>query len=141
MNIKLYNTKDSNNTINKKLEGEVSFEIAFKDTANVVSPIVKLTSDTPILYNYAYIEEFDRYYFVNNINIMPNKIYILSLECDVLESFKEDILNSYGVISRREDGNKYYDSGYSSEVRKEVDIYKSDRVVELIDNSILVTIK
>lgn len=142
MEIKLYNTKDSNNTINKTLTDEVVFDITFKDTANVINPIVKINSEIPLLYNYAYIENFGRYYFINNINVMPNKIYILSLECDVLESFKEDILNSKGVVSRRKDGNKYFNSGVSnSEVRKEVEIYRSELEVGLRDSTILVCIK
>lgn len=141
MEIKLYNTIDSNNVIGKVLTDEHLFEITFKGSANITQPIVKITSSTPILYNYAYIENFGRYYYIQSINVEPNGMFILSLECDVLESFKTDILSSEGVITRNTEGNKYFGVGYDNEVRKEVDIYKNDKVVKYRDSTILVAIK
>lgn len=141
MEIKLYNTIDSNNVIGKELTDEVSYEITFKGSANVTQPIVKISSKTPILYNYAYIENFGRYYYIQSISVEPNGMFILSLECDVLESFKEDILSSNGLISRNKDGNKYFNMGYQNEVRKEVDIYRSEDSVPLLTSTILVGIK
>lgn len=141
MILKLYNTSDSNNTIGKTLIDEETFDITFKDTFDIISPIVRLKSDTPILKNYAYIPEFDRYYFITSIQIQPNKIYELFLECDVLESFKEDILNSYGLVTRCTEGNKFFDSGYNSEVRKQVYVHHSEITPDYKNEIILVTIK
>ena len=141
MILKLYNTTDSNNTIGKTLTDEEIFNITFKDTFDIVNPIVRLKSDTPILKNYAYIPEFDRYYFITSIQIEPNKIYELFLECDVLETYKEDILASTGLVTRAGEGNKFYDGGLNSEVRKEVDIYESVLETDYGNSIILVTIK
>lgn len=141
MEIKLYNTIDSNNVIGKVLTDEVDYEITFKGSANVTQPIVKISSRTPILYNYAYIENFGRYYYIQSISVEPNGMFILSLECDVLESFKADILSSEGKITRNTDGNKYFGVGYDSEVRREVDIYENDTKIKYRDSTILVAIK
>lgn len=142
MIIKFYNTTNANNVINKILENETEFEIQLKDTTNVKTPKIILRSDTPINFNYAYIEKFKRYYFVDSIELYPNKIYNIYLHCDVLETYKDDILKCEGNITQQKQNvNNYYDSGYKTEVRKEVDIYKSD--VTLSDEettNILVTI-
>ena len=140
MILKLYNTSDSNNTIGKTLQDEETYDITFKDTFDILNPVILLKSSTPILKNYAYIPEFSRYYFITSIQIQPNKIYRLYLECDVLESFKNDILASYGLVTRTTEGNKFFDGGLNSEVRKEVDRWELVGDVQLNESIILITI-
>lgn len=95
MLVKFYNTNSSNNTINKILTDETTYNIKFKNVADFLKPTIELKSETIFNYNYCYIEDFKRYYFVENIEVKPNKIYTIDLNVDVLESFKDDILNSY----------------------------------------------
>lgn len=142
MLMKMYDTKSSNNVINKVLENEHEFDIKFKDKTDIVNPVVILSSKTLILSNYAYIPDFNRYYFVDKIELFPNSIYHITLRCDVLESFKDEILASSGFINQQtKNVNKYYNSNYQSEVRKEVDLYKSDVSIDTnIKSTILVTI-
>lgn len=141
MILKLFNTTDSNNTIGKTLINEQTFDITFKETFDIINPIVMLKSDVPILKNYAYIPEFGRYYFITSIQIQSNKIYKLFLECDVLESFKSDILASKGLVTRSIEGNRFFDGGLNSEVRKEVEVYESELELEFVSEIVLVTIK
>lgn len=142
MLIKMYDTKSSNNVINKVLENEISFDMKFKDKTDIVNPVVILHSDTLILSNYAYIPDFHRYYFVDKIELFPNSIYNITLRCDVLESFKDEILASSGFVNQQTNNvNKYYNSNYQSEVRKEVDLYKSNVTIDTdVKETILVTI-
>ena len=140
MIIKLFNTTDSNNTIGKTLTDEQTFDITFKDTFDIVNPIVLLKSDVPIIKNYAYIPEFGRYYFITSIQIQPNKIYRLYLECDVLETYKDDILTSKGLVTRAGEGNRFFDGGLNSEVRKEVDRWELVGDAQLGESIILVTL-
>ena len=142
MLMKMYDTKSSNNTINKVLENEHEFDIKFKDKTDIVNPVVILHSSTLILSNYAYIPDFHRYYFVDKIELFPNSVYNITLRCDVLESFKDDILASSGFINQQSQNvNKYYNSNYQSEVRKEVDLYKSNVTIPIdVKSTILVTI-
>lgn len=141
MIVELYNTKDSNNVINKTKTDLTSYDIKFKDVADIQNPTIILRSETPIKNNYAYIPDFDRYYFIDSINIQPNNIYHLNLTVDVLESFKDDILNSSGTITRKENSNKYYDNDYMNEIRKEHLIYKSDVQLELENNILMVVLE
>lgn len=141
MIMKMYNTSDSNNTINKTLANETEFNIKLKGDTSITRPVVVLHSNSIILFNYVYIPEFNRYYFVDKIELFPNGIYNISLKVDVLESFKNDIKNSRGLISKQTNINNYYNDSYESEIKKEVDLYKSNVTFDLNKKSkILVTI-
>lgn len=141
MVIKLYKTTDTNNTINKTLTNETEYTIKFKGIADIKNPVVLLTSESFLNFNYAYIPDFERFYFINNIEINPNKIYTLNLSVDVLESFKNDILASKGMITKQTNINNYYNDSYESEIKKQVDIYKSTVTFDLESkDKVLVTI-
>lgn len=141
MLLKLYNTNSETNRINKVLTDETEFDVRLKDKSSVVNPVLVLKSETYINFNYAYIPKFQRYYFVDDISVFPNKMYLLTLRCDVLTSFKDDILKSYARIVEQTNSNAYYDSNLKSEVRKEVDTYMSNVSFDLTaDSLVLVTI-
>ena len=141
MLLKLYNTNSETNRINKVLTDETEFDVRLKDKSSVVNPVLVLKSETYINFNYAYIPKFQRYYVVDDISVFPNKIYLLTLRCDVLTSFKDDILKSYARIVEQTNSNAYYDSNLKSEVRKEVDTYMSNVSFDLTaDSMVLVTI-
>lgn len=140
MKIYLYNTKSSNNTLDKVLENETEFDIKFKAQASRTQPTVVLHSETMIDFNYAHIPDFNRYYFIENVEVTPNKIYLISLRCDVLESFKEDIKKSSGYINQQTTYNKYFNSDFQTEVKKEVDVIKSNVTFECEKTTILCTI-
>lgn len=137
---KTYNTNDSTNTINKTLNFVADIDVKFKEEVNIYSPSIMLKYDDLINFNYMYIDKFKRYYFIEDVEVFPNKIYKLSLKCDVLMSFKDDILNSYGNITSQTNYNDYYNFDYSSEVRKETNIYNSDVELDTIKSTILCTI-
>ena len=120
MKIILYKTSDGESIINKLLTNNTEFNIKIKKNTDITKPEIILRSDVYIDFNYAYIPKFGRYYFIKNKEVFPNKIYKLNLECDVLESFKEDILSSTATIIKSNSGNNYIDDGYTKEVRKEV---------------------
>ena len=130
MEIKLYITEDSDTVMNKDLTLIATFDIQMRDTQNVSAPILILGEIEGVdlkTVNYAYIDEFKRYYFIRTITVGQNNIYTLSMECDVIETYKEDILNSSALISRRVAAGDYGDMAVSSEVRKEVEVFKSNR--------------
>ena len=138
MKIILYNTTDNNNVINKVLRDSTEFDIKFKDKTDIMKPVVLLHSETDVNFNYAYMENFKRFYFIESIEIFPNNIYSLSLTCDVLESFKDEILKSNGYISQQNENiNPYYNTDYETEVKKEVDLYESDTEINVDEKSII----
>ncbi len=137
---KTYKTNDSTNTINKTLNFISDIDVKFKEEVNIYNPNIILKYDDLINFNYIYIDKFRRYYFIEDVEVFPNKIYRISLKCDVLMSFKDDILASYGNITSQTNYNDYYNFNYASEVRKETNIYNSNVILEDVKTTILSTI-
>lgn len=138
MIVYLYNTEDDNNVLEKNLTDEKVYNnIRLKTPVDIIRPSLIIESDEFLLYNYAYIPEFKRYYFIENITNQSNKRYLLDLKVDVLMSFKNDILNAKGLILEDKNGNKFIDRNKETELRKEFYIFESDRKIELEDTIIL----
>jgi len=138
MIVYLYDTEDDNNVLEKTLTNKKRYDnIKLKTPIDIIRPFLIIESDIFLLYNYAYIPEFERYYFIENITNQSNKRYLLDLKVDVLMSFKDDILNAKGLITEDKDGNKYIDRNKETELRKEFYIYESDTELELEDSIIL----
>lgn len=78
---------------------------------DIETPVLKIGSvnqSTLNNVNYAYIPEFNRYYFVDPPTVVNNKIYMLSLRVDVLMSFKSAINNLVAIIARQENEYNLY---------------------------------
>lgn len=109
MNIVLYKNASDNNTIGKSLSGALTLSGALRDESSVISPSFRLTSASNIAqYNYAYIESFGRYYFIKEITVERTGVWTLDLECDVLESFKSEILSLEATLLRQENEYNLY---------------------------------
>nr|DAD93592.1 MAG TPA: hypothetical protein [Podoviridae sp. ctKzN3] len=106
MEILLYKTTNANNDLNKTISNKVELVGALRDASSIIAPSILIQSN-PIGYNYAYIPEFGRYYYIKNITAYRKGAFIVDLKCDVLMSFKEEILNMSGVVSRLTDGSPY----------------------------------
>jgi hypothetical protein len=80
----------------------------FRDEClDVRNPVIQIkTSDFTniVKYNYCYIEDLKRYYYIDDISA-ENGIAIIKCRVDVLNSFKEDILNSIQYVLRQENIN------------------------------------
>ena len=126
--LKLYHTLDDENVINKDLVHMKDFDIKFKDSVDISTPEIKLRvkDDFEVIEcNYAFIEEFNRYYFINTIQLLSDDIYLWSLECDVLESHKDEILNSLVHVKRSLSSGDYVEVNVITDLRKEVSLHIS----------------
>ena len=114
MNITLYKTKSANNAISKKLVSEKNLgnSCMLADNTSVTSPTVIIggikSLDTISDYNYAYIAQCHRYYYINDIIALSGGRVKLILSVDVLMSFKSDILNSTQLVIRQKNKGKMY---------------------------------
>lgn len=57
-----------------------------KSPSSVITPVITV-KDNPVGYNYVYISDFSRYYFINDISYSLGE-WTLYLTCDALASFK-----------------------------------------------------
>lgn len=141
MKVTLYKTTDQNNTINKKLTDPLEININLKRSEDQERPRLLLKNDNDKYkgYNYAYIEFFKRYYFVESTSNNNDRIIELQLETDVLETYKDDILNATGNITTKV-GSSYTNNSVNSDIRKDHTIYKSNITPERKQTNVLITI-
>ena len=100
MQIKLYNTKSERNRLTKVLNNEVTLTGNLERACDIVNPMIVLEYDATLATkNYVYIADFGRYYFITNI-VFDDETMIIYLHCDVLMSFKADILESIARVIR-----------------------------------------
>ena len=114
MNITLYKTKSANNVINKKLVSDKNLGNAciLADNTSVTSPSVIIggisSLDSISDYNYAYIPQCHRYYYINDIIALSGGRVKLLLSVDVLKTYSSDILASTQLVTRQKNQGKMY---------------------------------
>lgn len=106
--IKLYKfNKKINSTLKPSASTpSVTLNCNIKTDSSIINPVIELKAN-PLDYNYCYIEKFNRYYFINDI-VYSIGYWTLSLNVDVLASFKSDITSSSQYVLRSSsnyDGN------------------------------------
>lgn len=140
MELILYVTENDDNTINKSLVETDRFTFNFKDRNSIESPVLKLKLNEKPDSNYCEIVELNRKYFIRDIESENNNMWNLILECDVLETYKDTILNSVGNINRAVKEGDYQNVSLDSEVIREIEIFKSNVELESGNTLILSTI-
>lgn len=108
MDIKLHTNLDENIKLDKELLGDLTLHCSIIENTDVLNPVVKvkLASIDPFtiirVYNYAYIPDLNRYYYITDYKMDVGGITIIYLKVDVLMSYKESILNLSALISRNQ---------------------------------------
>lgn len=114
MDIKLYYNSSDNRCINKTLSTSYTITGTLRDETSVINPEIIIKNEGAIRYNYAYIPEFKRYYYINNIESVRQNVWKLYLKVDPLMSFKADILALRVVVNKQSsitNGDEYIDDG------------------------------
>ena len=102
MQIKLYKNLSEVNTIGKTLTEESVRNGTLKDGCSVLSPSVVLTGENLSGFNYAYIPQFSRYYFIKEITSVKSGLWEISMRVDVLETYKDCIKANTAILKRQE---------------------------------------
>ena len=68
----------------------------------MIDPEIIIQYDKPPDFNYCYIANFGRYYYVENIVSMRQNLWRVRLRCDVLMTYKTQILNLTARIARQQ---------------------------------------
>lgn len=91
INIYLFNyAKKDNSTARPATSSGTKYSCAVKTGSSIITPVIEISVDSLPAYNYAYIGNFKRWYFITNITY-ERGIWVLSLTCDVLASYREEI--------------------------------------------------
>lgn len=100
MQIDFYTTSSEKNRLVKNLSGLQTVTGHLVEMCDVVNPTIKVGFTSSLLTkNYVYIPAFERFYFINSIQI-ENKEIIMNLHVDVLMTYARQIKNSNAHIVR-----------------------------------------
>lgn len=104
--IKTYIYNGKPNEVNKTLQENEEYTGVLNVTFNVLTPVVRFRTRTPVTFNYVYIESLNRYYFVSEKQ-QDGDICTVRLRVDVLQTYKEKILASSATLTKGANVNKY----------------------------------
>ena len=93
MNITLYFNKSEKQKIGKNLTNSLEFTGTLRDETSVIDPVIMIEAENLSQYNYCYIPQFHRYYFIDNIEVVRQGLWRIRCHVDVLESHKNQILD------------------------------------------------
>lgn len=99
MKIIFYKFIGDKRELNKELNDDFELEGVLRDQSNLLCPQIMVKHDIRE-YNYCYIEDFKRYYYINDIDSYRNGLWVIRLKNDVLMSYKDKILELSGIVSR-----------------------------------------
>lgn len=109
--LQIYKYTGRPDTLKKNLGTPVLLHGYFYTGYNVLTPTVKLVAG--ILnnaFNYVYIPEKKRYYFVTDIKVLSSDTCEITLREDVLQTYQKEILQAAATLTKSQTGNKYLSS-------------------------------
>ena len=116
--VNLYSFTKRENSTKRPSSGASSYSCVLIDDTSLMNPTFKLDiGSNPIGKNYAYVADFDRYYFITDISSFHD-FWFITCTCDVLASFKTQIGDETHYVVRAAsayDGN-ISDSFYPTKV-------------------------
>ena len=112
-NVTLYSFTKRENSTKRPASGGTDYACTLIDNTSLMEPTFKLTLPAnPVGKNYAYVAEFNRYYFITDISSYQNFWYI-TCTCDVLATYKTEIGSQSHYVLR---SASEYDGTISDEI-------------------------
>ena len=104
-----YTTTSKENELNKTLTNETRLESAtFRDSEiDVIRPYFIIKTDE-LAGNYIYIDELNRYYFIDSMTKIDNVHTLVQCRCDVLMSWKQQIEQASALCEVSTTGSNYF---------------------------------
>lgn len=102
MEIKLYKTSSPRKKLVKELTDGITLVGALRAQSSVMSPTFTVQDTAVVGYNYCYIPDFGRYYYINDINALRANLFELSLGIDVLMTYASEIRGNYAIVDKVE---------------------------------------
>lgn len=128
MRINLYKFAKKPNSLALPNVQATSLDCLVKTPSSVINPTVQVSKDVnPVAFNYAYIPEWSRYYFIQDVTYNLGT-WLIDLRVDVLASYRENILNSqqYVLRSYSQYNENILDNLYTTEAKSTNNYYKEE---------------
>lgn len=102
MEITFYNNASEPNKVDKDLTAVGTRNCKLREATSILFPQIEVESETPITANYAYIPDFNRYYFVKETHNVQRRIWVYDLAVDVLTTYKTPLKECQATLDRQE---------------------------------------
>ena len=100
MEIKLYKTSSPRKKLVKDLTNGITMVGTLRAQSSVMAPTFTVQDTAVVGYNYCYIPDFGRYYYINGINALRLNLFELSLGIDVLMTYAEAIRSNAAIVDK-----------------------------------------
>lgn len=126
MEVTLYTTKDVPNQLVKNctpVGGVVQGSL--KGPCDIINPVLTIQlSSFPASVNFAYVKEFNRFYFVTNIICEINGLFTFEMQVDPLMTWRLALQQKTAVIERQENEYNLYlqDPAFRTEQRSRTQV-------------------
>lgn len=115
MTINFYQNDSEKEKLEKTLSNEWAIEGTLREPCNLLNPdiLIQMPTGSVFIYNYMYIPEFARYYFITGMEVINNKLVRISGHVDVLMTFANYIKEQTATVKRQENNwNLYLNDGF-----------------------------
>lgn len=133
---------DEKNKLEKTIYDSERFEGTLRNETSVINPVVLIEAENLSGFNYMYISQFGRYYFITDIVSVRTNLWRVHGSCDVLMSFADGIKKCTGILSDTEStGEESYMSGqqWKTLVKTKTDIVSFPNGLNETGEYILIT--
>ena len=129
MTVIFYTYNGIKNKINKILSsGFTVNDVIIQNDFDITNfDLLIKNSNFNLEYNYCFIPDLNRYYFIENIEKMNGSIYKIRITVDVLKSFSNQIENINAIITKSENPDNNF-------VNCEVSENYTSEVINMTDN-------
>ena len=110
---------------------KISYSGSVRGSIDVVTPIVTVNAQILTFYNYAYIDTYDSYYYITDLQNVTRDITNIVLSRDPLQTFSAGIKSSPAIAARASDNHvnaDYPDSRYQTLQSNDTSVYKIGNV-------------
>ena len=112
MEIILYQNNSPSNFITKSLVNEIKLNGSLREQSSIIDPEILIEAENLARYNYMYIAEFKRFYYINDLTSVRKGLWRVKGHVDVLNTYRSEIKSHQAIISKQEktsDAELYFD--------------------------------
>lgn len=111
--------------INKVIQSQETISGTLRNESGVLNPVILIEHNNPSAFNYLSIGDFNRHYFITEIEHVREKLWRIYAHVDVLYTYKNQIMSSNAIIDKSTNGydDKYINDGmWISKVKTKTDV-------------------
>ena len=119
------------NIIKKTVFNQANYTAELYDDTSLLKPtlLMSWSNHYTSTFNYVYIEQFNRYYFIDDVIAQPGGAALLKCSIDVLYTYKNSILNSNIILTRTYSTEKHQptyvkDNQFPLETNRKTEVYE-----------------